>query len=97
MSFTDQKPFVVSEDDVSAHWCGYPDARNLRCAWCGHRFIVGDVARWVHTNSGADDCISIMGNPFVCARCDGPREIILARLRAMAVEAETRFWWFTQR
>lgn len=89
--FTDQKPFVVTQEDLDARW-------TLRCAWCGHTFKLGDSARWVCTNYGTKECDGISGNPFICQTCDGPRDEILARLRAMSAEFESdRFWWFRGR
>lgn len=94
MSFTDQKPFTVTEDQVGARWGG----GGLRCAWCGHRFGAGEVARWIYTNGGSDETKGIAGNPFICERCDGPRPEILRRLRETLAEFEAnRFWWFRQR
>ena len=95
VSFTDQGPFTVTEDHVKAWWGGYRDARLFRCAWCGHRFRVGDVARWVYTNDGGEQTRGLSGNPFICTKCDGPRPEILARLRATLAEfTADRFWWF---
>lgn len=93
MSFTDQKPFTVTEHDTSSLWRGQRPWELFRCAWCGHKFEVGDTARWVYTNGNECD-ISIAGNPFICTACDGPREAILAKLLAMAKEADGRMWWF---
>jgi len=64
MSFTDQKPFVVTEEQTKVHWGG-----GFWCKLCGHRFKAGDTARWVYANStpGAG-----CGNFMVCDKCDGP-------------------------
>ena len=95
MSFTDQAPFMVTEEHTKARWGGYRDARMFRCAWCGHRFKVGDTARWVYTNGGGDETKGIAGNPFICTACDGPRAEILIRLREANREfGADRFWWF---
>jgi hypothetical protein len=101
MSFTDQKPFTVTEEHITASGNGRRAEKGakthplFRCAWCGHRFEVGDTARWVFTNGGGAETKGIAGNPFICAKCDGPRTEILARLRTALVEFEAdRFWWF---
>ncbi len=101
MSFTDQKPFPVTEEHIQASWSGKRAAKGatthplFRCAWCGHRFKVGDVARWVFTNCAGEETKGIAGNPFICSTCDGPRAEILARLRvALAEVSADRFWWF---
>lgn len=90
MSFTDQKPFEVTKELFEADW-----SSPLRCAWCGHRFHIGDTARWVLTNTNRTETIGIKGNPYICEKCDGPREVILARLRQVGEEFRSdRFWWF---
>lgn len=101
MSFTDQKPFTVTEQDIHATWSGVRVSKTatthpvFRCAWCGHGFRVGDVARWVFTNVSGEETKGLAGNPFICSRCDGPRPEIPARLRAVLVEFNApRFWWF---
>ena len=104
MSFTDQKPFAVTDEHVRAPWSGVRPEKGatthpeFRCAWCGHRFRAGDVARWVFTNTSDPATKGLSGNPFICAACDGPRDEILARLRAtMAEFVADRFWWFRGR
>lgn len=97
MSFTDQKPFIVTEEHTKARWCGYCDARMFRCAWCGHKFQVGDTARWVFTNDSENNARGLAGNPFICDKCDGPRGVILAKLAATREEfMHPRFWWFRE-
>lgn len=97
MSFTDQKPWIATEEDVKANWNCRKPGHDFRCAWCGHSFQVGDMVRWVYTNGGGEETCGINGNPFICQSCDGPRDEVLAKLRAMAHEAKTRMWWFTSR
>ena len=100
MSFTDQKPFLVTQEHLDARWCGerapFAARRHLRCAWCGHRFELGDTARWVYTNGGDEETKGISGNPFICQPCDGPRSEILSKLRSALAEANGRMWWFTK-
>jgi hypothetical protein len=86
------EPWVATEKDVTLPWSG--SQRNFRCAWCGHKFKLGDVVRCVYTNGGSEDTRGISGNPFACAACEAPREEMLAKLRAMRAEYEARFWWF---
>ena len=87
MSFTNQKPFVVTADDLRKWWAGKPNAEWFRCYLCGHKFRVGDTARWVWTGTG---------NPMVCKSCDGTNAEVIAKWNAMRLEARTRFWWFTR-
>ena len=96
MSFTDGKPFVVTEESRRAPWSGGKNGECFRCYLCGYKFKLGDTARWQFTNNipGAG------GNPLVCTDCDGPD--VIERWIAMHREWEnyTRkqpFWWFRRR
>ena len=96
MSFTDQKPWTVTAKDIASKWgVSGKGSELLRCAWCGYRFVEGDTARLVYTNSDEELCQGINGNPFICVDCDGPREDILAKLQELKREVQQqRFWWF---
>lgn len=63
MSFTDQKPFEVTADDLRRRW-----GSGFKCKLCGHEFVLGDTVRWVYANGtpGAQ-----CGNFLVCFGCDG--------------------------
>lgn len=100
MSFLDQKPFVVTADDMQAMWNGLPRGKaahvHLRCALCGHRFSEGERARCIYTNSMPPE-LGISGNPFVCGSCDGPTDVVVGSLvekAAMAKRAKEQFWFF---
>jgi len=96
MTFINGEPFTATKKHTEAPWSG--NSANFRCAWCGHRFKIGDTVRWVYTNVGSAETKGIAGNPFICTACDGPRDVILARLRQMAEEFRSdRFWWFQRR
>jgi hypothetical protein len=85
MSFTDQKPRIVTEKEYHGKWGGYTDGRRFRCYMCGHRFQIGDIFRWVcPKNSGVI-------NFMVCEKCDGPD--IVDRWIERVKELETKFWW----
>ena len=89
MSFTDCKPWIVTEEDCKRPWSGHP--RNFRCYMCGHRFKVGDTVRWQYTN----DMKGAGGNPLVCAECDGTPKDVRDRWQARLKEWRSdRFWWF---
>ncbi len=45
MSFTDQKQFVVTEEDCHRPWSGGKDGKHFKCYICGHKFVAGDKAR----------------------------------------------------
>ncbi len=64
MSFTDQRPFTATADQVKMKWGG-----GFHCKLCGHKFGEGDVVRWVYANGtpGAG-----CRNFLVCHGCDGP-------------------------
>jgi hypothetical protein len=84
VSFTDGKPFVLSQRTVDG-FKNVRKERDLACEMCGKEFIVGDDMRWVLANSYSPST----GNFFVCATCDGP-DLILRHFRWM-LEAATRF------
>jgi hypothetical protein len=87
MSFTDQKPRVVTEKDLSTRWGGGKPGKKFRCFLCGKKFEIGDIWRWVyanHSNIG-------FGNFFVCADCDGPD--VLERWEKNCAILKTRYWW----
>ena len=72
MSFTNQQPFSVTNNDISGFTGG---RRSFNCSLCGHVFVVGDVARWVYANF-ADSPVRC-GNFFVCQNCDGDTADVL--------------------
>jgi len=88
-NFTNCKPFIVTVADIKKPWSGGQDGKYFRCYLCGHKFVPGDVARWEYTNNtpGAG------GNPMVCQRCDGSRDEVIAKWRALQAEFRgPRFW-----
>lgn len=89
MSFTDQKPWIVTKEDEKRPWSGYKDGRRFRCHMCGHRFKAGDTCRWVYANGKDSPCH--YGNFFVCTECDG--EDILERAAAHEEFGKQAFWW----
>lgn len=65
MSFTDQKQRTATEADCKAKWgCGKPGER-FRCFLCGHKFVPGDLWRWVYAGDLG------FTNFMVCDNCDG--------------------------
>lgn len=78
MSFTDQKPFLVTKQLLEAFkrkrrpWC---------CALCGHLFAEGETARWLFSNRRC-------GNFFFCQPCNqGSNEEILTKAEASFTNA----------
>ena len=65
--FTNQKPFVVSKEDLKRPWGGRRDGRYFRCGLCGHFFREGDITRWIYLNGSTG---FKYGNKFVCENCD---------------------------
>lgn len=91
MSFTDQMPHIVTEEDLKLKWGGRSAHDYFRCRMCGYRFQLGDVYRWVYTNNLEG---KYCGNPFVCQQCDGPD--VIERWKRHCDEAYSdKFWWFT--
>lgn len=68
VSFTNQKPFIVGDEELLGHWSGYRDGRTFHCGLCGVFFKLGDTVRWLYTN----DTSGAGGNPLICSACDGP-------------------------
>ena len=64
MSFTDQKPRLVTKEDLTAPWSGYRDGSHFYCHICGHSFIEGDTWRWIFAGGKG------MHNLMVCGNCD---------------------------
>ena len=93
--FTKMQPFAATEDDVKARWGSRSGL--FRCAICGHRFQVGDLARWFYTNS-AEVHKTVRGNPFVCGDgSHGSDDEVTAKLVAMGQEVNElrkQYWWF---
>ncbi len=92
MSFTNQTPFIATEAHCRAAWAGGKNGKYFRCYLCGHKFATGDVVRWQYTN----DTPGASGNPMVCQACDGTKEEIVAKWKAMKQEAVGRMWAFTR-
>jgi NAD-dependent SIR2 family protein deacetylase len=84
--WTSGKPFIVTRYHIAFPWSG--KLNNFRCELCGHMFEVGDVARWQYTN----DTPGAGGNPFVCEKCDGTKEEIVAKQREL-LSFKKRMGW----
>ena len=89
MSWIDQTPFTVTRVELALHWGCRAPGEGLRCGFCGHKFTEGETARWVYTN----DVPGAGGNPFVCVACDGPREVLIEKLKALAAEFNAPKFW----
>jgi len=90
--FTNQKPFVVTKEDLKRPWGGYCDGRYFRCGLCGHFFREGDTARWIYLNGSSFK----YGNRFVCELCDGKN--VIRKFLRLQEEWERvkdgRYWMF---
>jgi hypothetical protein len=73
MSFTNRKPFVVTEEQTKQRWGG-----GFWCRCCGSKFQAGDTVRWIYANGtkGAGT-----GNFFVCSACDGEDSEVIERAK----------------
>lgn len=92
MSWTDGKPYLVMEDDLTRPWSGAKDGRNFRCQLCGRFFEVGDLLVFIFGSR------SRAGNFLACSDETGPthgdRETMLSLLEADWQEVlRGRFWW----
>ena len=82
MPFTDQKQFIVTEEQTHLDWAGGKDGKYFRCYLCGHKFVEGDKVRWQYTN----DIEGAGGNPIVCELCDGTKEEVVLKWEEMIDE-----------
>jgi len=82
MSFTDQKPRYVTEEEVIAPWGGGKNGIYFRCYLCGHQFIVGDYFRWV---------LHEKMNFITCNDCDG--DDVYLRWEQALEEVRNKYWW----
>jgi len=94
MSFTDQKARIATEKDCQARWGGEGPGVEFRCYICGHKFIPGDIWRWVYSAGRTfqvDGKTCGLINFLVCSTCDG--DDILDRWVKHSEEGYQRFWW----
>jgi hypothetical protein len=88
MSFTDQKPFRATREQLLTNWSGGARGKYFRCHLCGHKFKEGDYVRWQYLGDQG------FTNLLVCEECDGSKEDIVAKWAAMHEEATGKMWWF---
>lgn len=95
MSFTDGKPFKITDKDVNeAPWAGYRDGRRLRCQLCGKFLMIGEQCRWIFANGSGYN----HGNFLVCLSCDEDDDsVVIDKAIILAEEAEQKFWWLMSR
>lgn len=85
MSFIDQKPHIATERDCKGSWLGGKNGKYFRCQLCGHKFVPGDIYRWIY-------CGDIkLTNIIVCEKCDG--EDVKEKWLKTYRESKDRFWW----
>jgi len=85
--FTDQKPRIVSEEELEAPWGGDKPGERFRCWLCGHKFELGEYWRWVFGGNHEPP----LANFMVCMKCDD--ENVIDHFAAATEEAKERFWW----
>lgn len=73
MSFTDRRPFQVTDEFKKA--VSHNGRKRFNCKLCGHDFVTGDTARWIFANFSESKVRC--GNFFVCDKCDAKDEIVL--------------------
>jgi len=82
MTFTDQKPRLATKQ-LCETWGGNDKGKRFRCYLCGHKFVPGDIWRWVYSGKYT--------NFLVCKMCDGDN--VLDRWEVANDELKRRFWW----
>ena len=95
MSFTDQKPHIVTPEDVRAPWSGHRNGKRFYCRMCGHQFLVGDSFRWVWAGVLTPARVNLL----VCGKCDG--DDVLERYQQWWLDweylAQTKFRYIADR
>lgn len=95
--FTDQKPWVVTEEETRLRWSGGEEGKHFRCYLCGHKFRTGDTARWVY---GGCRTFEVEGHKYgapnflVCDKCDHPE--VLDTWVNLLLELYTKYWWMVR-
>jgi hypothetical protein len=92
-NFTNRLPFRATANDLTKPWSGGKNGVYFRCYLCGHKFKEGDIARWQYTN----DTPGAGGNPMVCQACDGPRDQVIEKWRALNEEYQHPKFWSLRR
>lgn len=88
----------VTPAHCEARWsCGKP-GELFKCAFCGHKFVPGDVFKCIYTN----DLPGAWGNPLCCSTCrdhhggdqEKLREAWIEKWRAWKdfINAPTNWW-----
>jgi hypothetical protein len=94
----DGQQHIVDAEMCNRKWGGSPAGLKFRCALCGHKFVPGNIVRFVITNTRvASEAGAPSGNPFVCSKCDGTNEYVYTKLKDMKEEwnkIKQQFWWF---
>ncbi len=93
MSFTDQLPHQITQDDIdsSKRLVKHDPRQELRCYLCGIEFVLGDTRRWIYANGTKENPGHGCGNFFVCVKCDG--DDVLTKWQKAYEELLQRFWW----
>ena len=84
---------IANERTCNAPWSGMKGGERFFCAFCRHKFVVGDKYMPVYTN----DLSNAPGNPLTCESCFvgyGELEGLRNHWIALWYEYKTRFkWW----
>ena len=66
---------VATKEICEATWMGRRNGKYFRCAFCGHKFKIGDMWRRIFTNNVPN----AGGNPLVCGKCNLPEEKLIEK------------------
>jgi hypothetical protein len=92
--YFDKTGFTATARDCQGKWNFGKPGEYFRCAFCGHKFIEGDLVHGIYTN----DIPDAPGNPLVCASCYTSHE----NARQTWKEKWQKYnlpnnWWFNRR
>ena len=94
MTFKMNEPCIATEKDVKLPWSCGKNGKYFRCAFCGHKFKVGDYFRAQFTN----DTPGAGGNPFVCEKCDDEdRSKVVQKWKEKCEDWKSDKWWWFRR
>jgi len=82
--FIKMKPLILTDEDVRQEWGIH--GNGLRCAFCGHTFVAGDVCRWQYMDK--------YPNIFVCQDCDDTAENLQSKMKLLLEKFRSNEFWF---
>ena len=81
----------ATEQHCRAKWSLGKSNERFRCYFCGPKFTLGDLFRWIYTNDGCNGVPG--GNPLICRTCfDENGGVEGSRLAWKAINIALPWW-----